>query len=398
MNPLQSDTEAPSQLYTRHFLLMWLANFFTTTCLGSLFLFPLFIKEHGGSEADIGVLMGSITISSLLGRPWIAQAVDQFGRKKSFSLGTFSFVALPPVFLLFEGPLEGFYWAVFMLRVLQGIGVALCFTSAFTLVADIIPQERLNEGLGMFGITGLIGIAAGPTISEPVIDTFGFHAYFLTISLMAVISLLLQIRIPETYASGSGLDEKISFFGVLSRKKIFGMGVVTVFFGFAMATQNSFVSPFVRHLGLPSVSVYFIAYSFAAILSRVFGSKLADRVGERRVIPWAFLLIAIGFLFLVIVDSSFLLIIAGFIAGCGHGFLFPCLNALMIRGEPVAIRGKINGVFTGSIDLGLLCGSVGLGYIGEWMGYQSLFIATFLALMLGLILFLSTIHRLIYEG
>jgi MFS family permease len=391
-----SVTDPPvARLYTRNFLLLWISNFFMTTCIGCFFLFPLYIKDHGGSESDIGILMGAVTISSVLLRPWISQAVDRFGRKKSFLLGTFSFFILPFFYLFFQGDISDFYVPLIALRIIQGLGIALCFTAAFTIIADIVPQERLNEGIGMFGVTGLIGVATGPAISEPIINHFGYDAYFLTISAIAVFSLLLLLPLPETMVKNKHQDESISFLDVLKMKKIFGTGVLTIFFGFALATQGSFVSPFAKSLGVPNISVYFIAYSFGAVLARVFGSKLADRLGELRVIPWALLLIATGFLSLVIVDNSFLLIISGFITGLGHGFLFPSLNTLMIRNEPKQIRGKINGIFTGSIDLGLLMGAIGFGYIGEWFGYKLIFISTFLALILGLVFFYTYIRKVI---
>lgn len=395
MGTLSETDRHSSHLYTRNFLLLWIANFFITACLGCFFLLPLYIKDHGGSESDIGILMGAVTISSILGRPWIARAVDGFGRKKSFLLGTSSFFFVPFAFLLFDGNISDIYVPFLALRIFQGVGIALCFTSVFTLIADIIPSERLNEGLGMFGVTGLIGVATGPAISEPIIRNFGFNAYFITISMMALCSLLLQLPVPDTYIPEKRLDDGISFLAVLKMKKIFGMGLLTTFFGIAMATQNSFVSPFAQELGLPNISVFFIAYSFAAVLARIFGSKLADRIGEIKVIPGALTVTAVGFLSLVLVDNSTLLIIAGFITGLGHGFLFPCLNALMIRNEPVRIRGKINGVFTGSIDLGLFIGSIGLGYIGEWFGYKPIFVATFISLMMGLVLFMGYIRGVI---
>jgi predicted MFS family arabinose efflux permease len=70
--------------------------------------------------------------------------------------------------------------------------------------------------------------------------------------------------------------------------------------------------------------------------------------------------------------------------GCGHGFLFPCLNALAIRNEPINIRGKINGVFTGGLDGGIFLGSIVLGYIGEWVGFRALFLAAGISILPGL--------------
>ena len=79
-----------------------------------------------------------------------------------------------------------------------------------------------------------------------------------------------------------------------------------------------------------------------------------------------------------------ILVLSGLMSGCGHGFLFPCLNSMVIRNEPIDIRGKITGIFTGGIDAGAFAGSILLGYIGEWIGFRSLFFAAGLALLTGL--------------
>ena len=78
-----------------------------------------------------------------------------------------------------------------------------------------------------------------------------------------------------------------------------------------------------------------------------------------------------------------MLILSGLFFGCGHGFLFPCLNTLAVRNEPAQIRGKITGVFTGSIDAGVFAGSIILGFIGEWAGFRALFLVAGLCFVAG---------------
>jgi len=376
--------EATPRLYSRSFILIWIANFFVMCNLSSFFLFPLFINAHGGNKSDIGILMAAMVISSILVRPWISQMVDQFGRKKSYFLGTLILTIMPVAYMLFDGPLSSFYTPLFAIRIVHGMGVALGFTASFTYVADICPPQRLNEGLGMFGITALVGMAVGLGISEPIIRNFGFEVYFLTVSMWGTIALVLQFFLPETYVPQPSQDTQISFFSVLKRKKIFGIALVTLLFGVGFAAQGGFVSPYVEDLKLPNVSVFFAAYSMAAILTRFFGVRIADRVGEQKIIPFALAINALGYLSLIAVKSSWFLIISGVITGCGHGLLFPCLNSLAIRDEPAHIRGKINGVFTGGMDLGLFLGSIFLGYIGEWFGYRPIFFSTFLILLAGM--------------
>jgi MFS family permease len=64
--------------------------------------------------------------------------------------------------------------------------------------------------------------------------------------------------------------------------------------------------------------------------------------------------------------------------------LFPCLNSLVIRNEPVDIRGKITGIFTGAFDTGTFVGCIMLGFIGEWAGFRALFFVAGLSVITGL--------------
>ena len=116
---------------------------------------------------------------------------------------------------------------------------------------------------------------------------------------------------------------------------------------------------------------------------RFFGGRLADKVGESRIIPHAFVITGFGLMMLFFLKGDFILILSGTICGMGHGLLYPCLNAIAVRNEPRDIRGKIIGIFTGGIDTGVFSGSILLGYIGKWFGYPVLFLVAGLVLLVG---------------
>jgi MFS family permease len=270
---------------------------------------------------------------------------------------------------------------------MHGVGLALCFTSVFTYIGDIIPERRLNEGIGMFGVTGLTGLAAGPFVAETVIEHAGFSMFFVVASTIAILGLLLHVSLPESYTRVTR-DFSPSFFSILYRKKTSLLAAVAIMFGFALAASGGFIAPFGQERDISLISLYYIAYSSSAVLTRLAGGKLADRIGEGRVIPFALAIAGAGLLMLVFLGGMSTLILSGLMSGCGHGFLFPSLNALAIRGEPISVRGKMTGVFTGGIDAGAFTGSVVLGYIGEWVGFQGLFLAAALALFMGLWLYM----------
>jgi len=385
-------------LYSRQFIVIGIANFFSVLGLSTFFLFPLFITARGGNKTDIGILMGAMTLSSVLLRPLVSQMVDRLGRKRCYFMGTLVNTVVPAVHVLFRGSLYGFYAPLIGVRMIHGMGIALCLTAVITYVADIVPEERRNEGLGMFGVTAMVAMAAGPSLSEPIIRNFGFNSYFLAVSSMGFIAMLLQFLIPETYVPDPAGHRNVSFLHVLRRGKALSVALLSLLFGFGLAAQSNYIAPYVEHVGLANISQFYIAYSAAAVVTRILGSRVADRIGEASIIPWAFAVSGFGYLFLVMVSTNWQLMVSGLMAGCGHGLVFPCLNALVLRNEPAHMRGKISGIFTGSIDGGLFLGSVALGYIGEWYGFTPLFVTTFLVLIGGTGIFLATAKAGILVG
>jgi MFS family permease len=348
-------------LYTPAFIALFLANLCMVSSFTTFFLFPLFITDRGGSEREIGVIMGIFALASAGCRPWIAEMIDRLGRKRCFTIGSVVMTLMPLLHLLLSGPLEHFYSPLLVMRVVHGVGLAICFTAVFTFVADIIPEGRLNEGIGMFGVSGLIGMAIGPALAEPIMERFGFSAFFLTLKVTDH---------PEQHL----VKDAPSFFALLKKRKFMLVGGLSMVFGVGLAATGNFVAPLAQERGLRHISLYYMTYSGAAVAVRFFAGRLADRVGEKQVLPWGLGLAVAGLLLLPLVTGNLLLIVAGLLFGTGHGLIFPTLNAMAIRHEPYAVRGKITGIFTGGIDSGIFTGSLVLGLVGEWLGLGWLFV------------------------
>ncbi|MBW2001480.1 MAG: MFS transporter [Deltaproteobacteria bacterium] len=369
-------------LYNPSFITMAFSNLFTVSSFGTFFLFPLLITGYGGSKSDIGIIMGVFALSAVLCRPWISNMIDLIGRKRSYTIGCSIMSVLPLIYLLFRGNLSHFYLSLILVRIVHGVGLAICFTASFTYIADIVPEERLNEGIGIFGVTGLTGLAIGPVIGEIIITEFGSSVFFLAATGMATLGLIIHLPLSESFVHDSQKSSQ-SFFAVFIKRKMLFVALLAFLFGFGLAASGSFVSPFAKEQEIVFISLYYISYSLAAVLTRILGGRLADRIGEDRIIPYALTLTGGGLLILMFLGGNAILVLSGLMSGCGHGFLFPCLNSLAIRNEPIDTRGKITGVFTGGIDAGAFVGSIILGYIGQWAGFQALFFAAGLTLFIG---------------
>ncbi len=377
-----------TKLFTPVFITMGCANFFITASYGALFLFPLFVTGHGGGKVDIGYIMGAFTLASVLFRPWISEIIDRLGRKKSYTVGSVIMTVAPLLYLFLHGSIREFYPPLLAVRLLHGVGLAFCFTAAFTYIADILPRERFNEGIGMFGVAGLTGIALGPVMAEAFIDRYGFEGYFVGVAVLAFLGLVLHLRLPESFTSVAHGSAR-RFFAILLRRRTLFVVALSLLFGFGLAASNGFVAPFAKEERIRLISLYFLSYSAAAVAVRVFGGKIADRVGEGRVIPYALGMTGGGLLSLIFLNGIVVLTLSGILTGAGHGLLYPCLNAMAVRDEPIGIRGKLTGIFTGGIDFGAFVGSLSLGYVGEWTGYRTIFLLAGLALCSGLVIYLK---------
>ena len=82
-------------LYTPAFWAMALANLCHTASFSAFFLLPLYVMEQGGSQGDVGIVMGVFSMASALCRPWISSMIDRIGRKRSYTLGSILMVASP---------------------------------------------------------------------------------------------------------------------------------------------------------------------------------------------------------------------------------------------------------------------------------------------------------------
>jgi MFS family permease len=239
-------------------------------------------------------MMAVFTIASIVSRPWISELIDRLGRKKCYTLAYLILSVLPPVYLLFKGELSSYYVPLLIVRFIHGIGMALAFTAVMTYIADIVPKDRLNEGLGMFGVTALVALAVGPIIAETVIRLFGFQIYFVMPGILSIIGLVLHLPLAESYVDSNPRRSSPSFFSMLTDKRRILIVVLAFLFGFGLSSVFGFLTPYAEEKQLTFISLFFITYSAGAVAMRFFGGRLADKVGERRIVPPAFIITSSG--------------------------------------------------------------------------------------------------------
>lgn len=373
------------------FLRATVTNFFFFLSLNCFVLLPLYIQRLGGTEVEIGLVMGLYSAVGIVCQPLVGPWIDALGRRPFMVLGV-SLVLASELLAAAAGTIP---WLA-LVRALQGLGFSAYFVASFSYVIDLVPPARRGWALGIYGGSGLAATAVAPLVGELVIRALGFRALFLlALSLGSVAAALIwRLREPERSAARPvhGSEWARGGVEVIVQRE---MGV-TVFFGLGSGTIFAFLPTFAESLGVATVALFYTAYASAAMGVRVFGGRLIDTRGRRAVIvPSMFvqatataLLATLGLLVTrtsqtPLVPSLFL---AGLLSGGAHGFLYPGLAALVTDHTPPARRAAVVGVFSAVFLAGQASGAFLFGYVTHALGYGLMWAALTALLLLGFFL------------
>ena len=137
---------------------------------------PDYLTNLGGAEYK-GYIISLFTLSAAISRPFSGKLADTIGR-----IPVMVFGAGVCFILGFLYPVVGTVFAFLLLRFFHGFSTGFKPTGTSAYVADIVPDNRRGEAMGMLGVFGSLGMAAGPTIGGYVANTFSTEIMFYTSS------------------------------------------------------------------------------------------------------------------------------------------------------------------------------------------------------------------------
>ncbi len=341
------------------------ANFFFFLNFAAFFLLPLYVRSLGGSEGTIGIAMGITGLASMLSLPFLGRLIDRLGRRRFLALGSLgmSLASASFIFIHELGPM------LFVLRALQGISFAAAFTASTTMAADFAPLEQRGQALGLFGVSTLLTHALSPMIGEQIIASFGFHALFLTAASFSLVAVVLARTIPvhepaDIPTAGVATSLSQLHWIVAATMALQGMG-----FGCVM----TFIPTFVRVMDLGRASYFFGAYTSTAIGTRLIGASLSDRVGRRRVVIPALLVLSLSIFGLADATNVAALAAAGAAFGIAQGISYPTLHAYMVDISTKPQFGRAQALFNGAFNLGVMSSAFVFGQVADHFGHRVMF-------------------------
>jgi MFS family permease len=365
-------------------------NFFFIASLNGFMLLPLHIHGLGGTDVDVGIVMGIYSAVGIVAQPLVGPWVDAVGRRPFMLLG----VALT----LVAAVLAMFFDNIPMLavvRALQGVAFSMFFVAAFAYVLDLVPAAERGWALGIYGVSGFVSTALAPLVGELVIRRWGFRALAAASGLIALVAGALvwplrSGRRATVPATGPGWTRS-ALADVVQRSM-----AVTIFFGLGTGTIFAFLPTFAESLGVSTLAIFYTAYAVAAMAVRILGGTLIDTHGRRAVIVPAMLVQAASTAVLAALGPLVsrhsnvplvpVLFLAGVLAGGAHGFLYPGLAALVTDRTPDSRRGAVVGTFSAVMLVGQTVGAFAFGYIAHAVGYAVMWSWLTALLLVGLLL------------
>lgn len=384
------------KLFTVQFWMICIATFASGYALiGLNSVVAVYAADLNYGTSISGMLSTLFTITACVFRILGGTASDKFGRRNvtvvgavilAVSIAAYGAVDTLPMLCLF--------------RMIQGAGFALMSVGASTAFVDVIPAERLGEGLGYSAVAGTLAGAAAPSISLVVIAAYGYLITFSSMAALMVVAAVLTLCFvnyekKEPYKSehekalreaeaardfSQPLLKRIGW--QLFEKKAVPPAVLQSFMGVGFAAANVFIALFAVEQGYANPGIYFTAMAVSAVLSRVVGGAWADQNRGALCLYLGLGLCISSYFLLYLAPLEWIFYLCGALYGFGNGLVMPILNRIAVVGVRPDRRGAATSTFSISQDIGTGIGSALWGVVIEVSTFRHCFLWTSLWLAL----------------
>ena len=341
----------------------------------------------------VGLLISLYGLINAMLQPFAGAMVDQMNRRKAFIQAGLCLMGLSTFAYVFATR----FTDILVLRMLQGIGLALTVTASMAIMAISTDRKTRGGAMGFFSTSRMIGLSAGPLLGGYLYDNFGFNAAFYAGTLFVLLAItLVQLWIKEVRAPVSN-HEKPSF-KVIDRKLlspgILGAGLAI----FIMAAAFSMITPLEKqfnvrlHESAFSFGLAFSAVMFCRLLFQIPLGRLSDRLGRKPLIIAGLILMAPVTGLLGEAATTLQLIALRAVQGIGSAGIAAPAMALAADLSRAGGEGRQMSITTMGFGLGISVGPLLAGVLAVF-SWRLPFIIVGLMLLLGVWI----VHRYVPE-
>lgn len=355
------------KILTRDFLRLLPAQFvFSAVYFALMPTIPIYLSRLGTKEAEIGVLVGVLTVSSLIIRPFVGRALLKSPERRFMIAGNLIIVFCSIVYL-FAKP----FLPLFVLRAIHGIGFGLFSTAAFTLIINITPEVHRGESVGYFYVAINVATAIAPAFGIFLINRFNFTVLFLVCAGLSLCSLFITLKLRKVQRVP--LDtQHIKNESILCREAL-PPAIMGLISNNIWGALIAFFPLFALTHGVGNPGIFFTVFAAVLLLGRGFGGKILDNYSKEKVIVPCLAVQLIAMLTLSFSTTLPMFLLVAVMLGAGNALLYPILMISAIE-RAGSSRGPAIGTYMALTELGTGMGSVIMGIIVQWTNYRMMFL------------------------
>ena len=380
-----------------HLAILFLTVFIDLLGFGLVIpILPTYATQLGASPLQVGLIAAVYALMNFIFSPFWGTISDRVGRRPVIAWTVFitagAFLMLAHAYTL---------TLLFVARMLAGIGSAnIAASQAY--ITDVTPVENRAKALGMIGAAFGLGFIFGPPVGGYIKQHYGMEWVGYTAMILSIINLLLILFfLPESIKEKNPakkiqlkpVTQTIQALRRIDLRDLFLTSFVYIS-AFSMM-QVTVALLWEEHYGLTEAQVgymfAFIGFSSAIVQGTLIG-VLTRKFGERNLLIYGCLLIAVGLFAIPFVPLEYFMPLALLpmaVLALGNGCLMPSITSLLSRGAAEHEQGQVLGMNQSFMSLARVAGpTVGGALYG--FHYASPYVSG--AVLMGGTLWLITSH------
>ncbi len=270
--------------------------------MGNSILFiviPLFVAKiphvyfHMPLPVMVGILLASYGLINSIAQPFTGALSDRLGKRKILIISGLGVISLATLAFVFASS----FLDLFLLRTLQGIGVAMTIPASMALMAVITQKETRGGSMGIYSTLRMVGFATGPLIGGYLKVHFGFNTAFYAGAGLLIVAMLMvyfwvkDVPVPEEIKSSRKfkiIDTSILNSGIVSA----AIATFIMASSFSMVTtlENEFNARL--QINAFDFSIAFSVLIIGRLLFQIPLGRLSDFIGRKPIIILGMVLMA----------------------------------------------------------------------------------------------------------
>jgi MFS family permease len=283
-------------------------------------------------------------------------------------------------------------WQMAAAYILFGAGLAAIGPGMLSLVADVMPPDRLGQAYGWYTTATYIAMTLGPASGGYLAKAVGFRQVFaVSGGLLLGVALLALLVLPkgpprrktELHAVLAGS------IGLLQNRRLLGCLLATAGSCIGFGVFLTFLPLYLSSLGYDpaQVGLVFAAQAVTNVVIRIPIGNLVDRCDRRWIVSVGLVCLAVALTGLGQLVQLPLLLGCALFMGIGMALTFTTIGAMIADQAPPLQRGLAMGLYNSCIYLGMMTGSTVMGLALKQIGYPLGFAAAGAVNLVALVLF-----------